>query len=352
MKKPAMLPLPLQEDPEASRYRLVSLRHRRQLVGMLCLLLLLIILSLLSGRYPTAGISNPFAIAHDQLLQTIILNVRLPRILLAVSGGAALAGAGFVFQMLFANPLVEPGFLGVSQGAAFGAAGAIILFGYSAALVQVSASFFGLSGLIASYLLAKRFRFGGWILRLVLSGIAVSALFASGLSILKLFADPTTNLQDITFWMMGGLWNSSWSNLFPVLPIIAVALSILFASRWRINLLSLDDRTAHSIGLSPAKERSLLLFVATIGTTAIISVAGLVGWVGLIIPHVSRRIFGSDARFALPGSFVIGALFLLICDTAGRTLLSGEIPLGILTSVIGAIAFISILLRKQTEVKL
>ncbi len=254
--------------------------------------------------------------------------------------------------MLFANPLVEPGFLGVSQGAAFGAAGAIILFGYSAVLVQLSASFFGLLGLIVSYTLAKRFRFGGWILRLVLSGIAVSALFSAGLSILKLFADPTTSLQDITFWMMGGLWNSSWNNLITVLPIMLVALTILVSSRWRINLLSLDDRTAHSIGISPAKERSLLLFVATLGTTAMISVAGLVGWVGLIVPHLSRRVFGSDARYALPGSVVIGALFLLACDTIGRTLLSGEIPLGILTSVIGATAFITILLRKQTEVKL
>ncbi|PKL11104.1 MAG: ABC transporter permease [Spirochaetae bacterium HGW-Spirochaetae-8] len=331
---------------------MLNLRHRNQLLGLIGLLVVLTGISLLTGRYPTAGIRNPFTIADDQLLQTIMLNVRLPRILLAVCGGAALAGAGFVFQMLFANPLVEPGFLGVSQGAAFGAAGAIILFGYSAVLVQLSASFFGLLGLIVSYTLAKRFRFGGWILRLVLSGIAVSALFSAGLSILKLFADPTTSLQDITFWMMGGLWNSSWNNLITVLPIMLVALTILVSSRWRINLLSLDDRTAHSIGISPAKERSLLLFVATLGTTAMISVAGLVGWVGLIVPHLSRRVFGSDARYALPGSVVIGALFLLACDTIGRTLLSGEIPLGILTSVIGATAFITILLRKQTEVKL
>jgi len=352
MKKQTVPPPHPAEDPEAFRYHLVNIRHRSQLFGLLGLLLVLIVLSLLTGRYPTAGISNPFDITKDQLLRTIILNVRLPRILLAVFGGAALAGAGFVFQMLFANPLVEPGFLGVSQGAAFGAAGAIVLFGYSAALVQLSASFFGLLGLIGSYALAKRFRFGGWILRLVLSGIAVSALFSSGLSIIKLFADPTTNLQDITFWMMGGLWNSTWTNLLSVLPIIVIALTILVTSRWRINLLSLDDRTAHSIGISPAKERSLLLFIATIGTTAIISVAGLVGWVGLIIPHVSRRVFGSDARFALPGSLVLGALFLLICDTIGRTLLSGEIPLGILTSIIGAVVFILILLRKQTEVKL
>jgi iron complex transport system permease protein len=344
--------LPRKEDPEVTRYRMVSLHHRRQLIGMLCLLLALIVLSLLSGRYPTAGISNPLSISQDRLLGTIILNVRLPRVILAIFGGAVLAGAGFVFQMLFANPLVEPGFLGVSQGAAFGAAGAIILFGYSATMVQISASFFGLLGLIASYVLAKRFRFGGWILRLVLSGIAVGALFSSGLSILKLFADPTTNLQDITFWMMGGLWNSSWSTVVSVLPTMMVALCILAASRWRINLLSLDDRTAHSIGLSPAKERSILLLVATIGTTAIISTAGLVGWVGLIIPHISRRVFGSDARFALPGSLVLGALFLLTCDTLGRTLLSGEIPLGILTSIIGSAVFIGLLLRKQTEIKL
>lgn len=323
--------------------------YRRRLIAVGAMLLVSIVLSMLIGRYPSPGIANPFRYASDPMLGNIIINVRLPRILLAVFGGASLAAAGFTFQMLFANPLVEPGFLGVSQGAAFGAAAAISLFGFSAAVVQVSATVFGLLALAASYTLARRFRFGGWILRLVLSGIAVGAIFSAGLSIIKLVADPTTSLQDITFWMMGGLWNSTWNTAATVIPVMAVALLVLFALRWHVNLLSLDDRTAHSIGIAVTREKSIILFIATVATTAIISVAGLIGWVGLIIPHLARRIFGSDARFALPGSMLVGALFLLVCDTVGRSLLSSEIPLGVLTSIIGAVMFIVILTRKQTE---
>lgn len=326
--------------------------YRLRILILLLLLIALTSFALLVGRYPTAGISSPRKLLHDPLLAQIVLNVRLPRVLLALTGGASLATAGFVFQMLFANPLVEPGFLGISQGAAFGAASAITLWGFSPLIIQLSATFFGLMALIASYWLAKRFRFGGWILRLVLSGIAVGAVFSAGLSIIKLIAAPTTSLQDITFWMMGGLWNTTWKTALSVMPVMWLALLGLFAVRWRINLLSLDERTAHSIGIAVNREKSLLLFVATVATTAIISVAGLIGWVGLIIPHLARRLFGSDSRFALPGSMLLGALFLLASDTLGRSLLSSEIPLGVLTSLVGALLFMVILTRRQTEVKL
>jgi iron complex transport system permease protein len=267
-------------------------------------------------------------------------------------GGASLASAGFVFQMLFANPLVEPGFLGVSQGAAFGAAFVIVFFGATSLLVQLSATIFALIALFLSYYIAKKFRFGGWLLRLVLSGIAVSAIFSSLLSVVKVLADPMTSLAEITFWMMGGLYNSNWDKTFSVAPIMMICLAILFLLRWRINLLSLPDRTGHTLGIRVAKERILLLFIATVATTAIISVAGLISWVGLIIPHLSRRLFTSDSRYALGGSMIMGALFLLVSDTIGRTLLPSEIPLGIITSLFGAILFIFILSSKQSEVNL
>ena len=258
--------------------------YRIRLISLLFLLLAMIIFTLLIGRYPSAGISSPHKLYSDPLFAQVVLNVRLPRVLLAITGGASLATAGFVFQMLFANPLVEPGFLGVSQGAAFGAASAITLWGFSPLLVQLSATFFGLMALISSYYLARKFRFGGWILRLVLSGIAVGAIFSAGLSIIKLVAAPTTSLQDITFWMMGGLWNTTWATAWSVMPTMWLALLILLALRWRINLLSLDERTAHSIGIAVSREKSLILFVATVATTAIISVAGLIGWVVLSFP--------------------------------------------------------------------
>lgn len=342
-----------EQIPEGEpRYTTVVHTYRKRLGLSVVLLALTTALAMLAGRYPQAGFTNPLRLFDDALFAQVVLNVRIPRILLAITGGASLAAAGFVFQMLFANPLVEPGFLGVSQGAAFGAALAIAGFGFSAVLVQVSATFFGLLALMASYWLARQFRFGGWILRLILSGIAIGAMYSAGLSIIKLVADPTTSLQDITFWMMGGLWNSTWKSSWSVMPVMWVALLFLFALRWRINILSLDERTAHAIGVAVTREKSLMLFVATVATTAIISVAGLVGWVGLIVPHLSRRLLGSDARFALPGSMVIGAIFLLVCDTIGRTLLSSEIPLGVLTSLIGAVLFVMILSRKQTEVQL
>jgi iron complex transport system permease protein len=152
--------------------------------------------------------------------------------------------------------------------------------------------------------------------------------------------------------MMGGLWNSTWDNAWSVLPTMWVALTVLLAVRWRINILSLDERTAHAIGIAVSREKTLILFVATVATTAIISVAGLVSWVGLIVPHLARRILGSDSRYALAGSMIIGSLFMLLCDTIGRTLLPSEIPLGVLTSLIGAVLFIIILSRRKTEVQL
>ncbi|AEV30929.1 ABC-type Fe3+-siderophore transport system, permease component [Sphaerochaeta pleomorpha str. Grapes] len=327
-------------------------KHNRLVLLLLCLLLVLLsCLFLFAGRYPKGGITFPRNLADDKLMSTIIFNVRLPRILLAIMAGAILSASGFTFQMLFSNPLVEPGFLGVSQGAAFGAALVIVLGNYSSYLVQVSATVFGLLALIMSYFLAKRFRFGGWLLRLVLSGIAVSAIFTSALGVIKLVAEPTKDLQDITFWMMGGLWNCNWGQIFSIMPIVLLCLLVILRYRWRLNLLSLQEKTAFSVGLNPNRDRVILLLVATVGTTLTISITGLIGWVGLIMPHLARKIFGSDSKAALPGSTVMGAIFLLLCDTVGRTILATEIPIGLLTSFIGAITFMVILSLRNQEGK-
>lgn len=332
-------------------YQWEQRRNRRTLLLLITLLLLLCVLFLFAGRYPKAGISFPKDLGTNLMMQNIMLNIRLPRIVLALIAGAILSAAGFTFQMLFANPLVEPGFLGVSQGSAFGAALVIVVGANSSAMVQVSATFFGLLALAASYFLAKRFRFGGWLLRLVLSGIAVSAIFSSALGVVKLVAEPTKDLQDITFWMMGGLWNSNWKQILTVMPIVLACLGILYSYRWRMNLLSLQEKSAYSVGLNPKRDRTVLLVVATVGTTLTISLTGLIGWVGLIMPHLARKLFGSDSKAALPGSMVMGSLFLLLCDTVGRTLLPTEIPIGLLTSFIGAIVFIVILSLKHQDGK-
>ncbi|MFA5446989.1 MAG: iron ABC transporter permease [Sphaerochaeta sp.] len=324
---------------------------RMALWTMIVTTLVFALITLFVGRYPKPGFSLPLDWSDNAMTRSIYLRVRLPRIILALLAGSMLSASGYAFQMLFSNPLVEPGFLGVSQGSAFGAAFMIVLGASSTIAVQVSAIFFGLLALLASYLLAQRFRFGGWLLRLVLSGIAVSAIFSSALAAIKLVAEPTKDLQDITFWMMGGLWNATWRQLLSILPLTLLSMVIIVSQRWKLNLLSLGERSSFSVGVHPKRDRTLLLIVATVGTTLVISITGLIGWVGLITPHLARKLFGSESSFSLPASMVGGSFFLLASDTLGRTLLAAEIPIGLVTSLFGAIIFIIILSMRQQEGK-
>jgi iron complex transport system permease protein len=287
----------------------------------------------------------------DPLAQRLVLTLRLPRILLAVLLGASLSSAGAVMQMLFRNPLVEPGFLGVSQGAAFGAALSILTFGSGSLPMHVTAIGFALAGLVGSYLLAKRLRFGGWVLRLVLAGIAVSALFSAGTGVLKYLADPYTELPEITFWLLGGLWSGTWRDVLNVLPFVVPGLLLIYLLRWRLNLLSLDDETAFSLGAVPERERWWMLLGAVVATASLTAIAGIVGWIGLIVPHLARRLFGVDAQVHLPGAMLIGASFTLLCDDIARTLTAGEIPLGILTSLLGAGVFMVIMTTFKVHLK-
>ncbi|NOZ00116.1 MAG: iron ABC transporter permease [Chloroflexi bacterium] len=302
--------------------------------------------SLFIGRYPAPFWMPPSSLRTDALAHQLVFNLRLPRILAAFLLGASLAASGLVMQMLFRNPLVEPGFLGVSQGAAFGAALCILFIGVSPLWIQASAAFFALLGLLFSYTLAEHLRYGGWVLRMVLAGIAVSALFASGVGLLEYLADPLTQLPEITFWLLGGLWGTRWQNLLSILPVVLPALAALFLARWRLNVLSLADETAFSLGTAPARERTLLLVLSVAATASVISIAGMVGWVGLIVPHVSRRLFSANTQHALPAAMLLGGLFTLLCDDLARTLMAGEIPLGIITSLIGALIF-AILMTTQ-----
>jgi iron complex transport system permease protein len=325
--------------------------RRGLLLGMVASALAVVALSLLLGRYPGPFLSSPSAILHDDLALSLVLRLRLPRVVAALLLGAVLSAAGMVFQMLFRNPLVDSGFLGVSQGAAFGASLAIVFAAGSAVTVQLGAAGFALLGLAASYALAQRIRYGGSVLRLVLAGIAVSSLFASGTGVLKYLADPQKQLPDITFWMLGGLWNITWPDLLQMLPVLLPALTVMLLMRWRLNLLALREETAFSLGAAPRAERLALLLAAVAATAAVVAKAGQVTWVGLIIPHVARRLVGSDAQRALPASLRLGGLFVLLCDDLSRTLLSGEIPLGILTSLFGTAVFLMLLTRHPLGVK-
>jgi len=314
-------------------------------------LLLVTVLSLLFGRYPGLVLLSPERLADDELARRLVLNLRLPRLITAALLGICLAAAGEVLQVIFGNPLVEPGFLGVSQGAAFGAALCIVFLNSLAWMVQLSAALFAFLGLVFSYFLARRMHYGGWVLRLVLSGIAVSALFSAAVGVLKYLADPLSQLPEITFWLLGGLWSITWAQLLAILPAVIAGLLVIYRLRWRLNLLSLEDQTAFSLGLSPARERALLLGCSVVITAAVVSVSGMVGWVGLIVPHLGRRLFGADARYALPGAMLIGGIFTVLCDDLARTLLAGEIPLGILTSLFGAVVFILLMSMQRLGIQ-
>ena len=308
-------------------------------------MLLLVLLSVFIGRYPKPGLMAPNLLKTDALAYRLVVNLRLPRIFTAVLLGMALSAAGTVLQVIFANPLVEPGFLGVSQGAAFGAAFSIIYISSALWSVQLSAFVCAFLGMGMSYLIARRVRFGGWVLRLIMAGIAISALFSSGVGILKIVADPLSQLPEITFWMLGGLWSITWQKLLSILPAVVIGLTVLVLMRWRLNLLSLNDQSSFSLGLTPTRERLLILIAAVMVTAAVISVAGIVGWIGLIMPQIARRLFGANTRYVLPGSILLGGIFALICDDLARTLFPGELPLGILTSFVGALVFLFLLAR-------
>ncbi len=321
----------------------------RSLTILAFALLAIFLLSVLIGRYPAPGFLPLNQLADDELAQRLLFNLRLPRLLTALLLGMTLSAAGMVFQLLFSNPLVEPGFLGVSQGAAFGAAFSIVFLGGSALVTQTSASLFALLGLGISYLLAHRIRYGGWVLRLVLAGIAVSALFSAGLGLVKYLADPLTQLPEITFWLLGGLASITWGRLLSTLPIVLIGLTVMYLFRWRLNLLSLNEQTSFSLGVAPGRERWLLILAAVLPTAVLISISGMVGWVGLIIPHIARRLLHTDTQVSLPASMLLGGIFTMLCDDLARTLLAGEIPLGILTSLSGALIFLALMTYQQVK---
>lgn len=325
--------------------------RRTGLALLLAGLFVLAGIALFIGRYPAPYWTPPSLLGSDELARRLVLSLRLPRLLAAVMMGSSLAAAGLVFQMVFRNPLVEPGLLGVSQGAALGAALSILAVQASPLVIEFSAAVFALLGLALSFLLARRLRYGGWVLRLILAGIAVSALFGAGVGMLKYAADPLSELPEITFWLLGGLWGVSWRETLLLMPPVGLSLILVWALRWRMNLLTLSDESAMSLGSRLGRERSLVLLAAVVAVAAVTAVGGIVGWVGLIIPHVARRLFGANATHALPAAILTGGLFVLLCDTAARSLLGGEIPLGILTSFLGALGFAFLMMHTGVRLR-
>ena len=276
-----------------------------------------------------------------------VMNVRLPRILLACLVGCCLSSAGAAYQGVFQNPMASPDVLGASSGAAFGAALGILM-GMGSRSVTVSAFAWSLATVVLVYLVGQRAP-GNRVLNLVLAGMVISSLFTAGTSYIKLVADPNNQLPEITYWLMGSLSGTKMQNVLQILPLMALGMIPLFLLRWKINLLTLGDDEARAMGVNPSRLRLLVVLSATLVTAASISVSGMIGWVGLVIPHLCRKLVGSNFKTLLPASMLGGAAFLLLVDNISRNLLATEIPIGILTAFAGAPFFLYLMLRKGED---
>ncbi|HDR1105033.1 TPA: iron ABC transporter permease [Pasteurella multocida] len=314
------------------------------------LLVLVAISACLIGQYHIALQDVWQAVLHIAVdnprtdAEAVLWNIRLPRIFTAIIVGAALSVAGATYQGMFKNPLVSPDILGVTAGAGLGAVTAIY-FGGSLFTIQVVAFLGGLLAVFLVYLISRTAPHHSPTLALVLAGIAIASLLSAGISLLKILSDPYSQLTTITFWLMGGLNMATLNDLALVAPLICASLIPLILLRWRMNLLSLDDEEAETLGINTKRTRLIFILSATLMTSAAVSITGIIGWVGLIIPHIARLWIGADFRRLLPTSLFIGATFLLLTDTIARSIFSIEVPLGIITSLVGAPFFLSLLIQ-------
>jgi iron complex transport system permease protein len=277
-------------------------------------------------------------------LESILFDVRVPRLIAGLLVGAGLSISGAAFQGLFRNPLVSPHILGVSSGAGFGAAVAILFFGNILA-VQISSFLFGLIAVLMTYGLSRVYRTTP-VLMLVLSGIIVGALFSAATSLIKYIADPVNEMPSIVFWLLGSLNNASNRDMTVVGPIIIIGITVLLLIRWRINLLAMGEEDARALGVDTGRIRATVILSATMISAAAVSIGGIIGWIGLVIPHIGRILAGPDNKVLLPVTVLVGASYLVAVDTIARTAMEMEIPIGILTALVGAPIF-AYLLRKN-----
>lgn len=335
-------------------------RRRRSLLPLTGFALLLVVLSVLAlavGRYGVPP-NEVVRILLGQFLplretwypqeHTVVMDVRLPRVLLAIIVGAGLALTGAVTQAVFRNPLASADILGVSSGASFGGV-LVLLTGLGGASLVGGAFAGGVLALVIVLAIARAVP-GGSLLMIILGGTVVGALFNAMVSFFTYTADPYSELPSIVFWLMGSLASASYTKVLIALVPIALAGTVVLALRWRLNILSMGDEDAASLGISPGRMRIVMLACVALITAGAVAVAGVIGWVGLVVPHLVRMIVGTDNRVVLPASCLLGAGYLVLIDTLSRTLSSAELPLGILTAVIGAPFFVVLLLRSRSAI--
>ncbi len=322
---------------------------------LLCLLILGVVslFSMGTGRYPVSlrALLSWFTTGQstDENLPIILFNIRQPRLIGAIAAGGALAMSGAAYQGMFRNPMVSPDILGVGSGAGFGAALAILL-SLPVAGIQTLSFIGGMSAVLIAVSISKTIgRSHESVLVLVLSGIIISSLFGALLSMLKYVADPDDKLPAITYWLMGSLANIRMNDLIIILPLLVVGSIPLMLLSWRLNVLSFGEDEARSLGVHTGLMRVLVILCATLMTASIISVTGIIGWVGLIVPHLARFAAGPNHRMLLPTSFLFGGIFMLVVDNVARSLVSVEIPIGIIMAILGAPFFLWFL--KKTSKK-
>jgi len=328
--------------------------HNLIIFILITLLIVTFIISFTIGRYPISlkqlitafylRITGNAASLND-INQAVLFDVRLPRIIAAILVGSALSVSGATFQGLFKNPMVSSDILGASAGAGFGAAVAI-LFSLGPVWIQLLSFIFGFAAVALSYAISKVVgRESSPILVLVLTGMVVQALFTSCISLTKYVADPDSKLPAITFWLMGGLSSITISDIKIVLIPMLLGVIPLMLVRWKLNVLSFGDEEAQSMGIDTTRIRAITIICATLLTASTVSICGMIGWVGLVIPHLARMVVGPNYKVLLPASLLIGGIFMLAVDDIARCLFAMEIPLGILTAMIGAPFFIYLLLK-------
>ncbi len=293
-------------------------------------------------------LSGVAAMGGDGTVDTVLFRIRLPRVLAAALVGAALSAAGAAYQCLFRNPLVSPDILGVSAGAGLGAVLGILL-GLPVAAIQGLGFAGGVLAVSVVALLARALRGGGDALLLVLAGIVVGALAGAGVSLVKILADPYDQLPAITFWLLGSLAGIKAGDLWATLPAVLAGLAPLLLLRWRIGVLALGDDEARALGVDAERTRAVVIVAATLVTAGVVAVSGVIGWVGLMVPHMARRLVGARFDRVLPASILLGALFLVVVDTLARSAARIEIPLGVLTALIGGPVFVALLARGRRE---
>lgn len=281
---------------------------------------------------------------RSRLAELIIWDIRLPRIIIAGLVGTALSISGNIFQGCFRNPLVEPYILGVSSGAAFGASMAIV---FPAVFLSLPISAFIFSGITVLITISLGHVRGQiQTISLILAGVVIGSFFSSMVSILKYISNDAA-LREIIFWLLGGFYHSSWREIYLLAPIILPISGLVWFLGWKLNIISIGDEEAKSLGVDPKKNKILLIFCATLLTSLSVAYVGIIAWVGLMVPHAARMMIGPDNRYVIPLSALIGTLFLLFCDTLARNMIDGEIPIGILTSILGA-PYLLYLLRTKT----